>query len=400
MKQFIYFILIATCTLTACHGGQPRTATTAGDTIALRHAQYLTLIEHEGYTEVQIHSPWNRGKLLQTLQINGNRDNNVKHLAKCSGENDSQSPCAGSFAYAQDDKDIEYQSSFNNALFFTTTHSNLIEELGCIDAIAGICETEYIANPRLLQAIAAGKIREMGSAMTPDRERIASLNPDILFISPYENASTYGNLEALGIPIIQCADYMETSALGRAEWIRFYGRLFDKGHEADSLFLAIETEYNRLKALTDSISETDRPTVLFDTRNGSAWYVPGGRSTMAQLVRDAGGRYIFDDNTKSGSVPLSFETVLSRGENADIWLIRYNNGRARMTLPDLSKVYEPYTLFNAYRKGNVYGCNSAELIFYEETPFHPERLLRDYIRILHPELLPDDTLRYFHRLTK
>ncbi len=361
MKQFIYYIiLIATCTLTACHGGRPHTATTAGDTITLRHAQYLTLIEHEGYTEVQIHSPWNRGKLLQTMRV--------------------ASPNA------------------SRALFFTTTHSNLIEELGCIDAIAGICETEYIANPRLLQAIADGKIKEMGSAMTPDRERIASLNPDLILLSPYENASTYGNIEALGIPIVQCADYMETSALGRAEWIRFYGRLFGKGREADSLFLAIEAKYNRLKALTDSITDAHRPTVLFDTRNGSAWYVPGGRSTMAQLVRDAGGRYIFDDNTKSGSVPLSFETVLSRGENADIWLIRYNNGRTRMTLPDLGKVYEPYTLFNAYRKGNVYGCNSAELIFYEETPFHPERLLRDYIRILHPELLPDDTLRYFHKL--
>ena len=119
---------------------------------------------------------------------------------------------------------------------------------------------------------------------------------------------------------------------------------------------------------------------------------------MAQLVADAGGHYIFSDNTKSGSVPLSFESVLSRGENADTWLIRYNNGHTRMTLTDLGKVYQPYTFFKAYRQGNVYGCNSAELIFYEETPFHPERLLRDYIGILHPELLPGDTLRYFHKL--
>lgn len=119
---------------------------------------------------------------------------------------------------------------------------------------------------------------------------------------------------------------------------------------------------------------------------------------MAQLVADAGGHYIFSDNTKSGSVPLSFESVLSRGENADIWFIRYNNSHARMTLPDLGKIYQPYTLFKAYRQGNVYGCNSAELIFYEETPFHPERLLRDYIGILHPELLPGETLRYFHKL--
>ena len=343
---------------TACRGGQSRGVLPGGDTLVMRHAEFLTLIEHEGHTEALIHSPWNKGKLLQRFSL----------------------------------------TTHHRALFFTTTHSNLLEELGCVDAIAGICEVEYLSNPQLCQALADGRIADMGSAMTPDRERIASLNPDLILLSPYENASTYGNLEALGIPIVQCADYMETSALGRAEWIRLYGRLFGKGREADSLFLAVEAEYHKLKALTDSLAEAERPTVLFDTRGGSAWYVPGGRSTMAQLVSDAGGRYVFSDNPKSGSVPLSFESVLSRGEQADVWLIRYNNARTRITLPDLGKVYQPYTLFNAYKQGRVYGCNTAELIFYEETPFHPERLLRDYIRILHPELLPDGTLRYFHKL--
>ena len=324
----------------------------------MRYAEHLTMIEYDGYTEVQIHSPWNKGRLLQTLRIDD----------KCK----------------------------QKALFFTASHSSLVEELGCIDVIAGICEAEYVANPCLRQALATGQIRDMGSAMTPDRERIVSLAPDIIFVSPYENASTYGNLESLGVPIVQCADYMETSALGRAEWMRFYGRLFGKGREADSLFLAIEAEYHALQALTDSL--TLRPSVLFDTRNGSAWYVPGGRSTMAQLVADAGGNYIFGDNEKSGSVPLSFESVLHRGEEANVWLLRYNNSQARMTLADLGAVYQPYTLFKAYREGRVYGCNSADLLFHEETPFHPERLLRDYIHILHPELLVGDTLRYFHQL--
>ena len=343
---------------TACRGGQAQATSADGDTLKINYAEHLTMIEYDGYTEVQIHNPWSKGKLLQTMRIE-------------------------STAYP------------SRALFFTATHSNLIEELGCINSIVGICETEYIANERLQSAITEGHIQNMGSAMTPDRERIVSLNPDIILLSPYENASTYGNLESLGIPIVQCADYMETSALGRAEWIRFYGRLFGKGREADSLFTAIEAEYNKLKMLTDSTAH--RPTVLFDTRNGSAWYVPGGRSTMAQLITDAGGQYIFSDNTKSGSVPLSFESVLNRGRDANIWLIRYNS-QSRMTLHDLSKVYQPYTLFHAYKQSNVYGCNSAELIFYEETPFHPERLLRDFIRILHPDLLPNDTLRYFHKL--
>ena len=351
------------CTLTSCQAGKSPHTHVQGDTLALRHAEYLTLIEYEDYTEVQIRSPWDKDKLLQTFTINDN-DN----------------------------------SEFSRTISFTATHSNLIEELGMLDALIGVCEAEYIANPRIREALSAGRISNIGSAMTPDRERIIGLDADLILLSPYENASTYGSLESLGIPIVQCADYMETSALGRAEWIRLYGRLFGKGHEADSLFSAIEAQYHSLKALTDSIPSQQRPTVLFDTQNGSAWYVPGGRSTMAQLIADAGGRYIFSDNAKSGSVPLSFETVLERGQQADVWLIRYNNSRQRMRLPHLGQTYQPYTLFGAYQNGNVYGCNSAELIFYEETPFHPERLLRDYIKILHPALLPSDTLRYFHKL--
>ena len=373
--KLIYKSLLLLCVgccvllLTACRGGHSRGADVAGDTLALRYAEFLTIIEHEAYTEVQVHSPWNKGRLLQTVKVAPTRQ----------GAGDASEGLMST-----------------KALFFTATHSSLIEELGCIDAIAGICETEYVANPRLRQAIAEGRIADMGSAMTPDRERIASVAPDAILLSPYENASTYGNLEALGIPIIQCADYMETSALGRAEWIRFYGRLFGKGHEADSLFAVTEAEYHALQALTYTI--TSRPTVLFDTRNGSAWYVPGGRSTMAQLVSDAGGQYVFADNTKSGSVPLAFESVLHRGEQADVWFVRYNNGRMRMNLSDLGKVYQPYTLFKAYRQGSVYGCNTAELTFYEETPFHPERLLRDYILMLHPDLLPGEALRYFHKM--
>ena len=373
--QCMPFILLLSVLLTSCMHRQSVPHATDADTLNLRHAKYLTLVEHEDYTEVLIRNPWNDSKLLQRFVINKGDNVGLRHVDGAS-----------------------LSSSSNHLAVFTTTHANLFEELGGIDAVAGVCETEYIANPRLCEALSAGRIRDLGSAMTPDRERIISLAPDLILLSPYENASTYGNLESLGIPIVQCADYMETTALGRAEWMRLYGRLVGKAREADSLFLAVEAQYYALQSLTDSIASEARPSVLFDTKNGSAWYVPGGRSTMAQLIHDAGGRYLFVDNPKSGSVPLAFETVLDRGEQAHVWLIRYNNSRQRMTLPDLGSIYQPYTLFRAYRSGQVYGCNSAELTFYEETPFHPERLLRDYICILHPTLLPADTLRYFHQL--
>ncbi|MBE6290917.1 MAG: ABC transporter substrate-binding protein [Bacteroidales bacterium] len=376
MKGIHYiYIAIATCNilLTACHNQRQMTSTDA-DTLTMRHAKFLTLIEHKDYTEAQIHNPWHKGKLLQTVLITPSHHATTKH----------------------DIAGATLTRETKRAAIFTTTHSSLIDELGITNAIAGVCETEYIANPRIREALLQGKIRDIGSAMTPNKELIINLNPDLILLSPYENASTYGNLEGLGIPIVQCADYMETSALGRAEWMRFYGRLFGKGQEADSIFNAVEASYTSLSLLTDSV--THRPSVLFDTKNGSAWYVPGGRSTMAQLINDAGGEYIFSDDDKSGSIPLSFESVINRGEKADFWFIRYNNSNQRIALSDLGRSYHPYTLFNAYRKQNVYGCNSAELIFYEETPFHPDRLLRDYIKMLHPDLLPNDTLRYFHKL--
>ena len=372
---YVVALLATSCNLfTACHNSHRSDDTIFGDTLTMKYAQYLTLIEHDTYTEVQIHSPWNQGKRLQMFKL--------AHT-----DNDVVTPNAP-----------DMQTAFSHALFFTAAHSAIVAELGCIDNIAGICESEYVAHPHLRQALDGGFIMDMGSAMTPDRERIANLSPDVILLSPYENASTYGNLEGMGIPIIQCADYMETSALGRAEWLRLYGRLFGKAREADSLFLAIESQYLELQALTAELPASQRPSVLFDTRGGSAWYVPGGRSTIARLVNDAGGTYIFADNTKSGSVPLSFESVLSRGETADFWLIRYNNSRSRITLHDLATMHQPYTLFQPYRKNNVYGCNSAELIFHEESPFHPERVLKDFILILHPELLPNDTIRYFHKL--
>lgn len=362
----LFKLLLICIFVCSCGHRQGSAITTDADTLEFRHAQYLTLIEHSLYTEVLIRNPWDESRLLQRFTI--------------------------------DKSDTMASAPFSSLAIFTTTHANLIEELGCIDAIAGVCETEYIANPSLRSSLATGAICDLGSAMIPDRERLIALDPDLILLSPYENASTYGNLESLGIPIVQCADYMESSALGRAEWMRLYGRLVGKGREADSLFLAIEQHYQILQALTDSLTSEQRPTVLFDTKNGSAWYVPGGRSTMARLIAHAGGRYLFADNVKSGSVPLAFETVLDRGEEAHVWLIRYNNSRQRMTLSDLGNAYQPYTLFHAYRSGQVYGCNAAELRFYEETPFHPERLLCDYLHILHPELLPTHTLRYFHKL--
>ena len=251
----------------------------------------------------------------------------------------------------------------------------------------------YIADSCIHQAIRKGDIRDLGSAMTPNLESIIDLSPDAILLSPFENANGQGSLERLGIPLIWCADYMEPSALGRAEWMRLYGRLFGCGERADSLFAAVEARYLSIKSANDQSSRT-HPSVLFDGRNGSAWYMPGGRSTLATLTRDAGGAYIFADDEGTGSVPFSFEEVYAKGHDADIWLYRYTS-QTPFTRETLRRQYKPYAEFKAFRNSQVYGCNNADNLFFEEYPFHPERLLSELTRIFAGDTT---SLRYFHPL--
>ena len=364
VKRTPYRLLLLLClglATASCgsRGGRKAEGTTA-DTLAMRYAKHIALVQHEDCMEAIIYNPWQAGSVLSRYEM---------------------------------------RKPLTHAAIFIASIASLVEELGCMDAISGVCEPEYIANRHLLTAIDEGRIMDIGSAMTPSRERLIDLSPDAILLSPFQNVGSYGNIEQLGIPIIPCADYMENSALARAEWIRFYGRLFGCGERADSLFAAVETEYLRIRSTSQRVNgstsqRTEQPSVFFDGRSSSAWYMPGGRSTLGQMVADAGGHYVFAENEQSGSVPFSFEQVFDRCRDADIWLFRYN-AKERMTLSLLRSEYEPYSRFRAFREGEVYGCNNAELIFFEEYPYHPDRLLQDFVNIF---LGQADSLRYFHKI--
>ncbi len=238
---------------------------------------------------------------------------------------------------------------------------------------------------------------DVGNGLAPNVEQIIALHPDAILLSPFENSGGYGQVEKLGIPIIECADYMETSPLGRAEWMRFYGLLFGRAAQADSLFAEIETAYHTLKAL--AAPAADAPRTISELKSSSAWYVPGARSTLARFYADAGANYVFADDGHSGSVPLAFETVFDKGQDAEFWLIKYNQ-TADKTYAGLQKEYAPYAGFRAFKERNIYGCNTATVPFYEDSPFHPDYLLKDLIKIFHPALLEGYELKYFRKLAE
>ena len=203
------------------------------------------------------------------------------------------------------------RTPLSKAVVYSSVHCGLLNQIGALKSIGGVCDLKYIKLQEVQDGCRTGSIADVGNGMNPDIEKIIDLHPDAIMLSPFENSGGYGRVEKLNIPIIECADYMETSALGRAEWMRFYGLLFGEAQKADSLFAEVEKNYNELKALVTPLSSA--PSVISELKNGSAWYVPGGKSTSARIYADAGANYVFADDEHSGSVPLAFETVFDKG---------------------------------------------------------------------------------------
>ena len=378
MKNILLSAYIVTIVLllNAC-GGRSKTSSTViqEDTIPLKYAENLLLTQTDDYIKAQLRNPWDTTKTLRTYILVERGKPQPHHLPE------------GTLVH----------TPLSNALVYTAVHCNLIKELDAIESIGGICELQYIKVPEIQEGCKNGTIVNAGEGTNPDIEKIIDMHPDAMLLSPYENSGGHGQVEKLKVPIIECADYMETSALGSAEWIRFYGLLFHQQAKADSIFAIVEQNYNELKAL--ATSQPNKPKLLCELKSGLAWYVPGGNSTTGKFYSEAGADYLFSDYNQSGAIPLSFETVFDKAEDADFWLIKYHQVTDK-TLSEIRGDYSPYTQFKAFRNKNVYGCNTAYRSYYEDFPFHPDLVLKDLIKIFHPSLLPDYELKYFSKLAE
>lgn len=343
-------ILIAACGRT----GETAVLHSDGDTIPMYHARNLNLIQHPDYTEAIIRNPWDTTQILHHYIL---VDNNHKAEAT-----------AGATLV---------KVPLKRTAVFTSVHCALLQELDCQEAIAGICEIKYINIPYIQEAVQQGRIIDLGNGMAPDIERIIDLQPDALMPSAFENNSGYGRLERLGIPIIECAEYMEVSPLAQAEWMKFYGRLFGKGKEADSLFAAVERQYEHLKAQVKTVKR--KPKVMYELPQSGKWFVAAGQSTLGQLYQDAGADYLFSHIPGTGSSAQSIEQVMAKALDADLWMIKHYGKTTRQQLvkdqPGLNRI-----------KAQMWVCDTQNSKYYEETPFHPEWLLGDFIRIFHPNL--------------
>lgn len=341
-----------------------------GDTIPMKYAEHLLMVRYKDYVEVTLKDPWHEGR-------------STKYEIRSQGVKESRSQ--------------EVRKPLRRCVVFNTAHASLLQMLGALDAVKGVADVKYMNLPEVRRRVSKSEIIDCGDSMNPDIEKIVELEADAIWLSPFENSGGYGRIEKLGIPLIECADYMETSALGRAEWMKFYGLLVGREHEADSLFAEVERRYWELKNRAHEKAAVR--SVLTERLTGSVWYVPGGRSSMGKLLQDANGRYAWADDEHSGSLPLAFETILDRAGEADVWVFNYI-GDEPLTYGRLVLEFHGYRQLRAFREQHVYYVNSLQVPYFEEVSFRPDWLLEDYIKILNSENPEEEHLRYLRKVRK
>lgn len=369
--------VLAAILLPGCGSGNRKAEEPAGKELITR-ARNLSIREAEGYTLVRIRNAWDTTRTLASYVL-------VNRNAPLPDGIDTVN-------------NTLLRIPLQNALVYSNPHVSLIRELGGLEGIRGICDSGYITDSLAKSRIASGIIADCGLSNSPNVERIMSMRPDGIILSPMSQGDKHEKLTGMNVPLIEAADYLENDPLARAEWMKFYGRLFNKGKEADLLFNSVCREYESIKQMAGNLN--NKPVILFDGIYNNVWNVPTANSVTGTLIRDAGGVNPFDKLTEPGSAPISAEKVLFQAGNADIWFVRYFKPH-ELTLGEWETENNKYTLLKPFKEGNVYGCNTSWSPLFDDIAFHPQWVLSDMVRIMHPEAnaIPQYK-KYFHKLNR
>lgn len=375
MKKLLFILFTLVITFSGCN--QNKNAKTIGerntaDSMNIKYAKGFKVISSANYKLVDITDP------------SGESDMHYKYALINRGSNKEGIPA--------DYQIIEIP--VRSVICMTTLQLSNFIKLNALDKVVGITSTRFLFNEQMNRQLKEGKTRKIGIEGEFDNEAILALNPDIILVSPFKKGG-YDAIRNLDIPLISFLGYKESSPLGQAEWIKFTAMLLGIEEQANKQFDDIENKYNKLKALSASVSE--RPTVLSGELHSGNWYVVGGNSYLAQLFRDAGADYFMKNDNESGGFYVDFETVYSQGANTDYWRM-VNSHDGTFTYDALKQSDARYADFKAFKDKKLIYCNLREKPFYENTPVEPEVVLADLIKIFHPSLLPEYVPVYYELL--
>lgn len=352
------------------------TSTEINTANSIHYAKSLAIHKHDGYTVVTVSNPWPDAVKKFTYILkekNGIVPDSLKKYTQIS-------------------------IPLRSIVVTSTTNIPFLEMLGVEKSLVGFPHTDYISSEKTRALIDAGSVKNVGQNEKLNIEQLIELAPELIVTFGIDNNNpSIENLQKSGLNVLIQADWMEQSPLGKAEWLKLYGALFGKEKEADILFDNIVKEYNN--ALTLVADKKTTSTVLYGSMYQDQWFVARGSSWVAQFMKDAKADYLWKDLEGTGSLGLSFENILDKAKTANFWIA---TGSFK-SLSELGKANPHYSQFDAFANKNIYTFEgkmgaTGGTIFYELSPSRPDLVLKDYIKIFHPELLPDYTFTFATKL--
>ena len=340
------------------------------------HAKSFSIEDGNGFTVLKVNRPWPGANKSFTYLV-------------------APKEKLASMTFPVDTYDAIIATPIKTLVATSTTHIPALESLSALDKLVGFPDTKYISSMPARELIAQGKIRELGNNESLNTEMVLDLDPEIVVgFGIDDQNSPYNIFQKANIPVVYNGDWTEETPLGKAEWIKFFGVLLNKEKEADSIFHEIETTYFNIKELA-SEAKTE-PTVLSGALYKDVWYVPAGDSWAAQFIEDAHAHYLYKDTQGTGSLSLSLETVLEKGQLAENWVAPSQF----MSYQEMEQANPHYKQFKAFKEKKVYTFANTKgasggLLYYELAPQRPDLVLKDLVHIFHPELLSNHTPYFF-----
>ncbi|MFZ4105996.1 ABC transporter substrate-binding protein [Flavobacterium sp.] len=342
----------------------------------IHYAKGFSILNHKGYSVVTVSNPWPKADKSYTYilkEINGIIPDSLKQF-------------------------LTISVPVKTIVVTSTTHIPSLEMLGVENTLVGFPNLNYISSEKVRALIDGKKVKELGSNQALNTEVVIDLQPQVIIGYGIDNNNpTLDNLQKNGLKVLLNGDWNEQTPLGKAEWIKFFGALYGKQDKADKIFSKIEKDY--LQTLKIAKSATIHPTILAGDMFEDKWYLPQGTSWGCQLLKEAQGNYLWATTTGTGSLSLSFETVLEKGKNADFWITSGQFG----SLKEMLESNPHYSQFKAFQNKNVYSFSGRKgktggVLYYELAPNRPDIVLKDIVKILHPELLMSYNPYFFEKL--
>ena len=294
---------------------------------------------------------------------------------------------------------VVIHTPIDSFISLSSTYLPFLEQIGELESLLAVDTADYIYSTDVRSWVEAGKVASVGSGPTVDVEQVVELAPDLIMTSASGSTDwdTHPVLQQAGLPVVINSDYLEQDPLGRAEWGKFIAAFYDKEAEADQVFDAMAARYEDAKALV--AGQTAKATVFVNTAYEGTWYMPGGESYAANLLRDAGAEYLWSDLEGAGAMPIDFEVVIERAKDADFWL---NVGFAS-DLASLAAMDPRYADFKAYQQRQVFNNNARITAmggtdYFESGTANPDAVLMDLIAIFYPDLEGEHQLFYYRQL--